>query len=106
VSPGTRKLRRAPTGQNVFQSRLVFWLAACAAVVLALWLLSEILRRLVGESVDLHPVWLFLALLAFGYLFGFIGLRVAVLITASIGVLARFARRRYLESSLHIGGTF
>ena len=29
--------------------------------------------KLVGESVGLHPVWVIFALLAFGYLFGFVG---------------------------------
>jgi predicted PurR-regulated permease PerM len=60
--------------------------------------------KLVGESVGLHPVWLIFALLAFGYLFGFVGLLVAVPLAATIGVLARFALRRYLESSLYTGG--
>lgn len=60
--------------------------------------------KLVGESVGLHPVWLIFALLAFGYLFGFVGLLVAVPLAATIGVLVRFALRRYLESSLYTGG--
>ena len=47
--------------------------------------------KLVGESVGIHPVWLIFALLAFGYLFGFVGLLVAVPLAATIGVLARFA---------------
>src|SRR5208283_525413 len=34
--------------------------------------------KLVGESIGLHPVWLMFALLAFGQLFGFVGLVVAV----------------------------
>jgi predicted PurR-regulated permease PerM len=34
--------------------------------------------RLVGKSVGLHPVWLMFALVAFGALFGFVGLLVAV----------------------------
>lgn len=59
--------------------------------------------KLVGESVGLHPVWVIFALLAFGYLFGFVGLLVAVPLAATIGVLARFALRRYLESSLYTG---
>jgi predicted PurR-regulated permease PerM len=59
--------------------------------------------KLVGESVGLHPVWLIFALLAFGYLFGFVGLLVAVPLAATIGVLARFALRRYLESPLYTG---
>ena len=60
--------------------------------------------KLVGESVGLHPLWLIFALLAFGYLFGFVGLLVAVPLAATIGVLARFALRRYLASPLYTGG--
>jgi predicted PurR-regulated permease PerM len=59
--------------------------------------------KLVGDSVGLHPVWLIFALLAFGYLFGFVGLLVAVPLAATIGVLARFALKRYLASSLYTG---
>ena len=39
-----------------------------------------------------------------GYLFGFVGLLVAVPLAATIGVLVRFALHRYLESSLYTGG--
>ncbi len=59
--------------------------------------------KLVGESVGLHPVWVIFALLAFGYLFGFTGLLVAVPLAATIGVLARFALQRYRESALYTG---
>ncbi len=59
--------------------------------------------KLVGESVGLHPVWLMFALFAFGYLFGFVGMLVAVPVAAAIGVLARFALARYLESSFYLG---
>ncbi|MBV9558736.1 MAG: AI-2E family transporter [Pseudolabrys sp.] len=59
--------------------------------------------KLVGESVGLHPVWLIFALLAFGYLLGFVGLLIAVPLAATIGVLMRFALRRYRESSLYTG---
>jgi predicted PurR-regulated permease PerM len=59
--------------------------------------------KLVGESVGLHPVWVIFALLAFGYLFGFVGLLVAVPVAATIGVLARFGLKRYLQSSLYTG---
>jgi predicted PurR-regulated permease PerM len=57
--------------------------------------------RLVGASVGLHPVWLMFALFAFGSLFGFAGLLVAVPVSAAIGVLARFALHSYLDSSLY-----
>src|SRR3954467_4352880 len=59
--------------------------------------------KLVGESVGLHPVWLMFALFAFCYLLGFVGLLIAVPLAAVIGVLARFALRRYLESSFYTG---
>jgi predicted PurR-regulated permease PerM len=59
--------------------------------------------KLVGESIGLHPVWLMFALFAFGYLFGFVGLLIAVPLAAVIGVLARFALRRYLASPFYTG---
>ncbi|MFD1332742.1 AI-2E family transporter [Methylopila musalis] len=59
--------------------------------------------RLVGRSVGLHPVWLMFALVAFGYLFGFVGLLVAVPLAAAVGVLVRFGLRRYLESPFYTG---
>ncbi len=77
--------------------------------VLAIFLVGQFLEgnllspKLVGESVGLHPVWVIFALLAFGYLFGFVGLLVAVPMAATIGVLARFALRRYRQSSLYTG---
>jgi predicted PurR-regulated permease PerM len=61
--------------------------------------------KLVGESIGLHPVWLMFALFAFGYLFGFVGLLIAVPLAAIMGVLARFALRRYLESPFYTGET-
>ncbi|GAA0259698.1 Putative transport protein [Methylorubrum aminovorans] len=59
--------------------------------------------KLVGDSVGLHPVWLMFALLAFGSLFGFLGLLLAVPVAASIGVVVRFGIERYLESKIYRG---
>lgn len=59
--------------------------------------------KLVGDSVGLHPVWLMFALIAFGSLFGFLGLLLAVPIAATIGVLTRFALGIYLDSALYRG---
>ena len=58
---------------------------------------------LVGKSVGLHPVWLMFALFAFGALFGFVGLLIAVPAAAAVAVLVRFALNRYLESPLYRG---
>ena len=59
--------------------------------------------KLVGHSVGLHPVWLILALSAFGMLFGFVGMLVAVPVAAALGVIARFAVDRYKRSLLYRG---
>jgi predicted PurR-regulated permease PerM len=79
------------------------------ATVLGIFIVGQFIEgnilspKLVGQSVGLHPVWVIFALLAFGYLFGFVGLLVAVPLAATIGVLARFGLKRYLESSLYTG---
>jgi predicted PurR-regulated permease PerM len=56
---------------------------------------------LVGRRVHLGPVWVMFALFAFGYLFGFVGLLIAVPLAAAIGVLMRFALRQYYASPLY-----
>jgi predicted PurR-regulated permease PerM len=79
------------------------------ALVLGIFFVGQFIEgyvlqpKLVGESTGLHPVWLMFALFAFGYLFGFVGLLIAVPVAAMIGVLLRFALRRYLESSFYTG---
>src|SRR4029453_17133808 len=59
--------------------------------------------KLVGESVGLHPVWLMFALFAFAYLFGFVGMLLAVPLAAAFGVLLPFALRQYRASVLYPG---
>ena len=59
--------------------------------------------KLVGGRIGLHPVWLMFALFAFGYLFGFVGLLLAVPLAAAAGVLVRFALKQYLASRLYLG---
>jgi predicted PurR-regulated permease PerM len=59
--------------------------------------------KIVGEAVGLHPVWLMFSLFAFGSLFGFLGLLVAVPMAATLGVLIRFALRHYRESPFYLG---
>lgn len=64
---------------------------------------NVITPRLVGNSVGLHPLWLIFALSAFGTLFGFVGMLVAVPVAAVIGVLTRFALDHYLAGRLYMG---
>jgi len=81
------------------------WIIAVLAVFFSgQFLEGNILQpKLVGSSVGLHPVWLMFALFAFGALFGFVGLLVAVPAAAAVGVLVRFALSRYLQSDLYYG---
>ena len=81
------------------------WVVAVAAIFFAgQFIEGNILQpNLVGKSVGLHPVWLMFALVAFGALFGFVGLLIAVPAAAAVGVLVRFALSRYLASPLYRG---
>jgi len=81
------------------------WVGAVLAVFFSgQFMEGNILQpKLVGHSVGLHPVWLMFALFAFGALFGFVGLLVAVPAAAAVGVLVRFALSRYLDSDLYAG---
>jgi predicted PurR-regulated permease PerM len=62
---------------------------------------NVITPKLVGDRVNLHPVWIIFSLLAFGALFGFLGVLIAVPFAAVLGVLLRFALQRYLASPLY-----
>ena len=79
------------------------------AIVVGIFLVGQFLEgnilqpKLVGSSVGLHPVWLMFALFAFGSLFGFTGMLIAVPASAAIGVIVRFALGRYLDSELYRG---
>lgn len=79
------------------------------AIVIAIFIFGQFVEgyvlspKLVGESVGLHPVWLMFALLAFGYMLGFLGLLLAVPLAAAVGVLVRFGIEQYLESQIYTG---
>lgn len=83
------------------------WILAVAGVFfVGQFVEGNILQpKLVGESVGLHPVWLMFALFAFGAMFGFVGLLIAVPAAAVVGVLVRFALSRYLDSDIYYGRT-
>jgi len=53
---------------------------------------------LVGERIGLHPVAVIFALLAFGQIFGFFGVLLALPASAALLVGLRHVRHRYLES--------
>ena len=59
--------------------------------------------RLIGTRVGLHPVWVIFSFFAFGLLFGFVGLIIAIPAAAAIGVLVRFGIAHYRESPIYRG---
>ena len=81
------------------------WIVVVAAIFLSgQFIEGNFLQpKIVGDAVNLHPVVLFFALLAFGSLFGFVGLLMAVPLAASMGVLTRFGIERYQESPFFKG---
>ena len=56
-----------------------------------------------GQSININPVWLMFALFAFGLLFGFAGLILAVPLAAITATLTRYAVKRYKDSALYNG---
>lgn len=85
-----------------------FWgMPASIGAVLVIFAIGQVLEgnvlvpRIVGNSVRLHPVWLLFAVSAFGMLFGFTGMLIAVPLAASIGVLVRFGLAQYRSSNLY-----
>ncbi|HVX74148.1 MAG: AI-2E family transporter [Devosia sp.] len=79
------------------------------AIVFVVYMIGQFLEgnvlypRLVGQSININPVWLMFALFAFGFLFGFLGLVLAVPLSAITATLTRYAIRRYQESALYRG---
>ncbi|MNL60280.1 hypothetical protein D3C87_1840780 [compost metagenome] len=83
-----------------------YWMVVAVGAIFLGWQFIEgniLYPKLVGGSININPVWLMFALLAFGALFGFVGLLVAVPCAAAIGVLVRFGIGRYLDSTLYHG---
>ena len=59
--------------------------------------------RLVGERIGLHPLAVIFALLAFGQVFGFVGVLIALPASAVLLVAIRRVKSRYMASRLYKG---
>ncbi len=76
------------------------------AVVFGLGQLLEsfvLTPRLVGERIGMSPLTVIFALLAFGHLFGFVGVLIALPVSAVLVVAVRRLRETYVESELFQG---
>jgi predicted PurR-regulated permease PerM len=77
--------------------------------VLAVYAVGQLLEGyvlipyLVGDRIGLHPLAVIFALLAFGHLFGFVGVLIALPVSAVLLVALRRARNAYLASRLYQG---
>ena len=77
------------------------------AMVLAVFGVGQLLEgyvlvpKLVGDKIGLHPVAVIFAILAFGQLFGFLGVLLALPVSSVLMVLLRYAHERYTASSLY-----
>ncbi len=57
--------------------------------------------KLVGNRIQIHPLVVIFALLAFGQLFGFVGILIALPSSAIIAVAVRHLRKSYLDSHFY-----
>ena len=57
--------------------------------------------RLVGERIGLHPIGVIFALMAFGHLFGFVGVLIALPASAVLLVAVRRVQGLYVSSPLY-----
>ena len=79
------------------------------AIVFLVYMIGQFLEgnvlypRLVGQSININPVWMMFALLALGAIFGFVGLLLAVPMAAIGSVLVRYGVRKYKDSTLYRG---
>ncbi|HBZ42779.1 MAG TPA: AI-2E family transporter [Maritimibacter sp.] len=93
-------------GLGLFQFWGEWWLlgGVVAIFVFGQFIEGNVLTpNLVGSSIGLHPVWLIFALSAFGTVFGFVGMLVAVPVAAAMGVVTRYVIQRYKEGRLYKG---
>ncbi|WP_408597433.1 AI-2E family transporter [Limnohabitans sp.] len=112
------------TGLAVFVPYVGFGLGLCLATLAgllqmapseALWMVAVVYGvgqliesfvltpRLVGERIGLHPLHVIFALMAFGQLLGFVGVLVALPVSAVLLVAIRRVRHQYQASALYRG---
>ena len=76
-------------------------------LVLAVFMIGQTLESffltpwLVGDSIGLHPVAVIFSIMAGGQLFGFLGVLLALPVTAVVMVLLRYAHEQYTVSNLY-----
>lgn len=78
------------------------------AIIIGLFVVGQFLEghfivpRFIGESINLHPVWVIFGLLTGGALFGFVGVLIALPATAVLSVIIKFSLAHYYKSKLYL----
>ncbi len=87
------------------QGESLWWPLMAVAVVYGIGQLVESMAltpRLVGERIGLHPAGVIFALMLFAHWMGFIGVLIALPVSALAMVVVRRALRRYQQSTLFL----
>ncbi len=80
-----------------------------AAIIAAIFFAGQLIEgnfltpKIVGDSVGIHPLWVFFALLAGGSLMGVVGMLIAVPVAAIASVLLAFTIEQYKQSVYYQG---
>ncbi|MGQ0526567.1 MAG: AI-2E family transporter [Alphaproteobacteria bacterium] len=81
---------------------------AYTALIAAIFLVGQLVEgniltpKIVGNSVGLHPLWIFFAVMAGASLAGVLGMLIAVPVAAVASVLCSFAVRKYKQSPYYL----
>ena len=86
-----------------FQTGELSFMGLIAAIFIAGQIIEGnfLTPKLVGDSVGLHPLWVFFALLAGGAVMGILGMFLAIPVAAVTGVLIAFGIKKYKSSDLY-----
>ena len=97
-------------GASVGMALIQFWpnwirVAIVGGIFVAGNIISDYLitPRVVGDRINVHPLWVLFGFFAGGTLFGFVGMLISVPMCALIGVVARFAIAQYRASAYYRG---
>ena len=85
---------------NVHFCQILLYLAAvyvCGHVIEGVFITPKI----IGKSLNIHPLWIILGLFLGGSLLGFFGILFAIPLTAIVAVFIRFIVRLYKKSKLY-----
>ncbi len=83
--------------QDIFHLLMVLLVFAVGQTAEGMYLTP----KLVGDRIGLHPVAVIFAVLAGGQLFGFLGILLALPVTAALNVLVRHMLQKYRQSELY-----